>query len=168
MAVNGTQNISMIYTFKGKWIAAFIVVCVVVLLWVKYASQHETLFYSAEVRKFSRIPSFTNDLVSFDRISSVCYKNKKPDSIEDLAKFVTELRTNIQTRLCQEQYKLFKLIYGIRTKQTTVVLSETFLPKVKKWMNGNEELVEATKKQTIIFVDNKWSLESVVFNPVPR
>ena len=165
MAVVGSKSTSMIYTLKGKWIALLVVVCIVVLLWVKHSSP---LFPSSDNQPtaISKIPGFTNDLVKFDRISSACFKDQKPGSIEDLTKFIALLRVKKQTKLCQEQYKLFKSIYGIRTKETTVVLSETFLPKVKKWMNGNKELVEATKKQTIIFVDNKWSLESVVFNPV--
>ena len=165
MAINGTKSTSMIYTLKGKWIAAIVVVFIVVLLWFKNAPPQESLFSKSDYHQ-SKIPGFTNDLVSFESISSACYKDQKPESIEDLSKFIGMLQVKQQTKLCGEQYELFNSIYGIRTKQTTVVLSDTFLPKVQKWMNGNEELVEATKKQTIIFVDNKWSLESVVFNPV--
>jgi len=174
MAVGTQPGGTMIYTFRGKWIAGFILVCVGVLLWVRHTALQKS---PADVVDFqdpkttpsalyAKIPGFTNQLVSFDQISSTCYQNKRPESIEDLSKFVALLHQNRQHKLCGEQYKLFKVIYAIRTKQTTVVLSETFLPKVQKWMNGNQELVEATKKQTIIFVDNKWSLESVVFNPV--
>ena len=167
MVVNGKQNISMIYTFKGKWIAGFVLVCIVLVFWVRHTSIQQDLVSESNIyEKAKTIPSFSNALVGFDRISSVCYNNKKPASVEDLSKFTTVLRMKKNIRLCQEQYKLFKSMYSIRTKQTTVSLSETFLPKVKRWMNGSEELVEATKKQTIIFVDNKWSLESVVFNPV--
>jgi len=151
-----------------------VTICILVLLWVRHnfngkifdSSTIEIDEFSTKKMDYSHIPAFSNRLKGFEQISQICYKQKRPQSVEDISKFVLMLRQNTQSKLCQEQYKLFRSLYNIRTKTTTVVLSDTFLPKVKKWMNGNEELVEATKKQTIIFVDNHWSLESVVFNPV--
>lgn len=173
MAIND-KPLNMIYTIKGKWIGALVFVCV--LLWVRHGMSmnntsngwNSNAKVDAPDFTSHAVPPFKNDieLSSFTDISNVCYQGKRPGSIEDLQKFVFMLRSNKNIKICLDQYKLFRSLYGIRIKQTTVALSKTFLPKVQNWMNRNNELVEATKRQTLIFVDNKWSLESVVFNPV--
>lgn len=67
---------------------------------------------------------------------------------------------------CRSLYKDFRSIYQVRERIAEVTISDSFLEKVKHWLKGNKELIEKTKKQTLVFVDNLFTQESVVFNPV--
>lgn len=108
---------------------------------------------------------FSNDIVKYEEVRRACYKQKDPKTIEDLKIHVMMLSKR-RHLLCQEQYKLFQDIYRIRVKFTTIQISDSFMLKVKKWLHNNQDLIESTKNQSVIFVDNKYTSESVVFNPV--
>ena len=105
-------------------------------------------------------------MVAFDRYRALCYHGAKgPQSIEELSLYVQMTKNNRQL-VCQHLYRTFKSIYQIRIKYTTIVISDTFMLKVKKWLNNDIQMIKAAQNQSLIFVDNLYSFESVVFNPV--
>ena len=117
--------------------------------------------------KYAKItPPFSNRFsATYGSIMYQCLNGFDAKAIEDLPKIVTLLKNNKKYK-CQKHYQLFKSIFQIREKQTSIVISDTFMVKVRKWLNNDEELIKATKHQQLIFVDNLWTLESTVYNPV--
>ena len=112
-----------------------------------------------------KIAPFANELASFPEVMTMCYRGQSPESIEDLKKFVMLLKIS-EMPICQQMYELFTELYRIRVKYTTVVISDSFMLKVKKWVNNDKKLIRGTQNQSVIFIDNLYTLESVVFNPV--
>jgi len=118
------------------------------------------------VSRLSRkIDVFSNSVKDFSFYVDTCLQGKTPSSIEDLTIAVESFRTS-SDRFCSEIYKIFSQIYNIRSKETTIVISDTFMERVEKWLNKDQKMIEASKRQGLIFVDNKLTQESVVYNPV--
>jgi len=111
------------------------------------------------------IKPFSNDVDEFMKFSTTCYKGRKLNSIEDIIYFINLLKIS-KMPLCRNTYKLVERIYQVRLKYTTIAISDTFMLKVSKWLKGNKEMIKATKNQSLIFIDNLYTYESVVFNPV--
>jgi len=103
--------------------------------------------------------------VKHEWISKECFNGNPPTDIDSMSSAI-HLWGQSEDSTCRKLYKDFHSIYQVREKIAPIVISDTFLVKVKSWLKDNEELIEKTKKQTLVFVDNLFTQESVVFNPV--
>eukprot|EP00794_Sanderia_malayensis_P006123 gene6123-6827_t len=104
-------------------------------------------------------------LNSQDLMNKECFNGQAPKDVDDLSSSL-HLWAQSEVPICRQLYNNLKSIYQVREKTAEITISDTFLVKVKNWLKDNEELIEATKKQTLVFVDNLYTQESVVFNPV--
>lgn len=148
--------------------AVFLIIMFSVIWFVN--SNARLLLKSTNSKNASRkvmlhIKPFSNKPDEFEKIKLLCYNNKTPHTIEDLQKFVDLLKSSRKS-ICRDYYESFVKIYQIRVKYTSIVISELFMLKMKKWLNNDQKLIQAAKNQSLIFVDNLYSQESVVFNPV--
>ncbi|XP_006820499.1 uncharacterized protein LOC102808724 [Saccoglossus kowalevskii] len=67
---------------------------------------------------------------------------------------------------CIYVYNKFVDIYNITWSSGKVVISNTFKPKVLKWLNNNRSLYAEVLDQHIISIFNKYTHENTIFNPV--
>ncbi|KAJ7354867.1 hypothetical protein OS493_029422 [Desmophyllum pertusum] len=67
---------------------------------------------------------------------------------------------------CRDLYKTFSDIYLVRDRTAPVTIPDTFAPKVLKWLGGKKELLKEASLQHITSVENIYTQESTVFNPL--
>ncbi|KXJ15889.1 uncharacterized protein LOC110236748 [Exaiptasia diaphana] len=85
--------------------------------------------------------------------------------IEHISRIVKTLYESNKST-CKEFSNLFKSIYTIRESVSSVVINKVFAQKVLKWFGGNAKLLEQTKQQHVLFINNIVTQESTVFNPL--
>lgn len=170
-----TSQVLNVAMMKSRYI--IFLVCFFVILWTLKQYTHDDIknmtsssvnVLKSEVKLSSSqfIPPFSNIMaIPYSLTKQHCFEGYQSSSIEDLHKLVNFMKSK-KIAQCQSQYNSFRSIFQIREKDTSIVITETFMTKVKKWLKSNEELIKATQNQKLIFVDNLWSSESVVFNPV--
>ena len=151
---------------------AIVVILVIVLSFIWFMNVHIGILFGKKdeltkqnLKSSKHVIKFSNDVLKYEDFRRLCYRNTDPKSIGDLNVYIKMLKKR-RHLLCHHQYKLFNYVYQLRIKYTTIKISEPFLVKVKKWLHDDMELINATKNQSIIFVDNMYTSESVVFNTV--
>ncbi|KAL9959805.1 hypothetical protein ACROYT_G033161 [Oculina patagonica] len=87
------------------------------------------------------------------------------EGIGNLGKFVDAWKNALSTN-CRDLYKKFSDIYHVRDRTAPLKIPDTFAPKVLKWLGGKEELLKEASLQHITSVDNLYTQESTVFNPL--
>ncbi|XP_068713764.1 uncharacterized protein [Montipora foliosa] len=85
--------------------------------------------------------------------------------IENIFEVVEAWESSLRTD-CRDLYMKFRDIYLVRTRRAPVVIPESFVPKVLRWLGGNKKLLEGTTSQLITSIDNLYTQESTIFNPV--
>ena len=120
----------------------------------------------AETNINNHVTKFSNLVVKYDDFRQQCYRNTNPKSIEDLHVYVMMLKSSSRNMLCRLHYDMFNYIYRVNLRFAEITISESFMVKLKKWLQGKKDLIEATKNQSLIFIINLYSYESVVFNTV--
>lgn len=98
-------------------------------------------------------------------INKHCFSDAMPTEVDMLLASLDTWKSS-KNLVCRKLYLNFVSIYQVREKKTDILISETFLVKVRGWLKGDEDLIANTKKQTLVFIDNLYTQESVVFNPV--
>lgn len=87
------------------------------------------------------------------------------EEIGNIGKLVDAWK-NAPRRDCRELYKTFSDIYLVQDRSAPLVIPDTFAPKVLKWLGGKQELLKEAALQPITSVENLYSQESTVFNPL--
>ena len=103
--------------------------------------------------------------MDFSDLRKLCFKGKYIDSVESLGIYLNNAMLS-KSKKCRQSYDLFHSIYNIRIKYTQIYVSNTFRERLEKWLNGDKNLIRSTENQSLVFIDNLYSHESVVFNPV--
>lgn len=85
--------------------------------------------------------------------------------IENIAELV-EAWKNSHGANCRDLFMKFSDVYLVRSRHAPVVFPESFAPKVLKWLGGSIKLLEGARLQLITSIDNLYTQESTVFNPV--
>eukprot|EP00112_Aurelia_sp_Birch-Aquarium-sp1_P024870 Seg803.6 transcript_id=Seg803.6/GoldUCD/mRNA.D3Y31 product="hypothetical protein" protein_id=Seg803.6/GoldUCD/D3Y31 len=98
-------------------------------------------------------------------IDKECFNGNPPHDVDSISSSL-HLWSQSEDQVCRRLYRDFNSVYQVREKLAEVTISDTFLVKVKGWLKDDTELIEKTKKQTLVFIDNFYTQESVVFNPV--
>lgn len=147
-------------------ICCLFVVSLTSWLWYIYPNIHLNSIVSRNIilKKFYPVQKFSNDVIGYDHFRQQCFKNSDPKSIEDLYKYVNLMKD--RKLLCSRNHDLFHTIYKVNLRYATISVSDTFLTKLKRWLQNNEDLIQAAKNQSLIFITNLYSYESVVFNTV--
>ncbi|XP_065066688.1 uncharacterized protein LOC135692480 [Rhopilema esculentum] len=112
-----------------------------------------------------QVEPFRIDLKSQDWITKECFNGNPPTDVDNIFSSL-HIWAQSMDSICRKLFNDFGSVYQVREKTAEVTLSETFMVKVKGWLKDNAELIEKTKKQTLVFVDNLYTQESVVFNSV--
>ena len=146
-------------------IAAFLILVVVVLMWQNHPSMFNT---ATNIRdgKSTRAHTlkFTNEVIPYEKFRENCYRDAEPSSLADLKKYISKL--NNRNVMCLRNYHLFQSVYRVFYRYGEIAISDTFLVKLQKWFKGNQELVEMTRNQSLVYIHNMYSYESVVINIV--
>lgn len=73
---------------------------------------------------------------------------------------------NAPRRDCRDLFETFKDVYLVQDRSAPLVIPDTFAPKVLKWLGGKQELLKEATLQPITSVENLYTQESTVFNPL--
>ena len=95
-----------------------------------------------------------HDVMPYSYFRRVCFTGKTAQSLRDLSIILQMLRTREDNHLCKEQQRLLHSIYRVRKRMSDVSVPD----KKSKGEKYQREY------QTLLFVDNLYSFESVVFN----
>lgn len=109
-----------------------------------------------------------NNSVQFDHLwfNNNCLETSTLNTgIENINSVVDTWKNSLGTN-CRDLYMKFSDIYIVRSRSAPVVIPETFAPKVLKWLGGKKKLLEEASLQLITSVDNLYTQESTVFNPL--
>ncbi|XP_031552276.1 uncharacterized protein LOC116289476 [Actinia tenebrosa] len=155
----------------------FIIIIVIVFTATWYLRSSNTNYMNlyASVRSSSNLGQNSLVIDSFDHRIGVekewfiktCLQADDSDklSIENLFGTIKNLRL-AKDSTCKQVYKLFHSIYELKTSTSNVYINNVFAKKVLRWFNGNKHLLEETKTQHLMFVNNRYTQESTVFNPL--
>ncbi|XP_074610384.1 uncharacterized protein LOC141864518 isoform X2 [Acropora palmata] len=67
---------------------------------------------------------------------------------------------------CRNLYTKFSDIYSVRTRHAPVVIPDSFIPKVLRWLGNSKQLLEGARSQLITSIENLYTQESTIFNPI--
>ena len=142
-----------------------LVLIIVILLWKNHPGVVVLVTNIKDGKSFrTHTIKFTNDVVQYDKFKQLCYHDNGPSSLADLKKYVAKLKTRDTT--CMRNYELFQAIYRVYYRFGEISISDTFMTKLQKWFKGNQELIEMTRNQSLVYIHNMYSYESVVINIV--
>ncbi|XP_012556033.1 uncharacterized protein LOC105844215 [Hydra vulgaris] len=105
------------------------------------------------------------NIINVSELKSGCFNGKDIDSVEGLSVFLNFAMLN-KNKMCRQTYDLFHSVYNVRIKYTQIYISSTFRERLQKWLNSDQSLMRSAENQSLVFIDNLYSHESVVFNQV--
>ncbi|XP_062522744.1 uncharacterized protein LOC134197434 [Corticium candelabrum] len=87
-------------------------------------------------------------------------------SVENLFDMVATWCNVRRSQRCRQLCEKFNGIYSLSKREGQVVLPDTFVPKVRKWLGGNEELLKQVNRQSVTSVFNIYTHEGTLFSPL--
>jgi hypothetical protein len=85
------------------------------------------------------------------------------DKLFDIRRMWCNVRRN---QRCRDLCDKFDGMYSLSLRYGQVELPDTFVPKVRKWLGNNEELLGELSHQPVTSVFNLYTHESTIFTPV--
>ena len=144
-------------------VSVLLVLIIILLIWQNHP--RNVVVYVSNLRPGQRHTArFSNDVIHYDKFKQICYRDAGPSSLADLKKYVAKLNTRDVT--CIRNYHLFQAIYRVYYRFGEISISDTFMAKLQKWFKGNQELIAMTRNQSLVYIHNMLSFESVVINIV--